>query len=130
MSACSSESATILVVDNEASVRALACEVLRREGYTCLNAGHELHAIQLCKHYPGAIHLLLAADAMPWMNGPELAARVLELRPYVRVLYMAGASAAGLAQRGEGGGAWIQKPFTEEQLLKRVRQVLGAEPGR
>ncbi|WP_447975217.1 response regulator [Nitrospira sp. Kam-Ns4a] len=119
---------TILVVDSEARSQQLACEVLRAEGYTCLNAAHALHAIQLCKQYPGAIHLLLTEDEMPWMDGPELAVQIRALRPHVRVLFMTSSwSGTGPAPAGVGRDR-IQKPFTAERLLEKVRQVLGGEP--
>ncbi len=123
------EAPTILVVDSEAQSRHLACEILRAEGYTCLNAAHALHAIQLCKQYPGAIHLLLTEEEMPWMDGPELAGQIQALRPHVRVLFMTSPrSRVGPDLAGVGRDR-LQKPFTAERLLEKVRQVVGADSG-
>jgi two-component system, cell cycle sensor histidine kinase and response regulator CckA len=124
----------VLVTEDEDAVRALACRILSKNGYTVLEARGPSEALRLCETRTGPIDLLLTDVVMPQMSGTELAKRVLELRPPVRVLFMSGYAGEVLAQHGrEPLFELVQKPFTEEGLLARVRATLeeaaGARPG-
>jgi DNA-binding NtrC family response regulator len=116
-----SRAETILVVDDEAEVRALVREVLTLEGYTVIDTGDPLEARRLVESRP--IHLLLTDVVMPIMSGIELASRVEAVSPTTRVLLMSGYSTT--AVKGSGRPL-LSKPFKTHELLTAVRQTLGA----
>jgi CheY-like chemotaxis protein len=117
---------TILLVEDQPEVRAVARAILARQGYTVLEAGHGKDALQIVEHHHDDIHLLLTDVVMPAMSGRELAQRLLEQRPHVRVLYTSGYTDEAIVHHGviEPGVAFIQKPFTTVNLLRKVREVL------
>ena len=118
-------SESILVVEDDKAVRDLASEVLRARGYDVRAAGSGEEAIALArKHTP--IELLITDVVMPRMNGRELAERLTELCPDLKVLYMSGYSAKFMSNRGvlEGDAELIQKPFAPRGLADKVREVL------
>jgi DNA-binding NtrC family response regulator len=119
---------TILLVDDEAPVRGLVRRILQMNGYTVLEAGGGMNALQICQQHEGPIHLLLTDVFMPGMNGHHLAEQVTVLRPDARVLYMSGCADSSLIFLSERktGLAFIQKPFTLDALARKVREVLGA----
>jgi len=119
-------SETILLVEDEDLVRALAREVLETHGYTVLDAHIGPEALKIVERHPGSIHMLLTDVVMPQMSGRELAQRVEALRPDVRVLYMSGYTADVIAHEGvlEEGTAYLEKPFTLRALARKVREVL------
>jgi two-component system, cell cycle sensor histidine kinase and response regulator CckA len=121
-------SETILLVEDEAEVRAAVLESLEMRGYTVLKARHGREALQICRRHEGPIHLLLTDVMMPQMTGPELAQRVAPLRPAVKVLYMSGYTSDALTQRQvvDLGTTFLQKPFTPDALARKVREVLDA----
>lgn len=119
---------TILVVEDNAEVRNLACRVLREHGYVVLQASSAGDALLVHERYQQPIHLLLTDVIMPIMSGPELAQRLMATRPNLTVLYMSGYNSDHhIVQEGvlEPGLAFIQKPFTPAELLSGVRRVLG-----
>ena len=119
---------TVLVVDDEPAVRLVTKRILQRNGYTVLEAsgGHE--ALRVLREHPGPIQLLLSDVIMPEMNGREVAERVRERRPGIKVLFMSAYSPAAIAHDGllEEGAAFLRKPFEIGQLLKAVRRTLDA----
>ncbi len=117
---------TILLVEDETEVRELAREALRRGGYAVLEARDGEGALRLAEGYTGPIHLLLSDVVMPNLGGPELAARLLEMRPQLKVLYMSGYSEFISASHGEIGPLtyFLQKPFSLESLGRKVREIL------
>lgn len=124
-------SETILVVEDNAEVRNLACRVLREHGYVVLQASSAGDALLVHERYQQPIHLLLTDVIMPIMSGPELAQRLMTTRPNLTVLYMSGYNSDHrIVQEGvlEPGLAFIQKPFTPAELLNGVRRVLGGAP--
>jgi CheY-like chemotaxis protein len=115
---------TILVVDDEPAVRAIAARILRREGYTVLEAGSGEEALQLASAH--GISLLLTDALMPRMSGVALAARVHQLKPALPVIFMSGYDAGILRDEGIGGHdpVFLAKPFTVESILTQVRVTL------
>jgi two-component system cell cycle sensor histidine kinase/response regulator CckA len=112
---------TILIVDDEDGVRAMAQDVLTIRGYTILSTGDPRHALRIAREHPGPIDLLLTDVVMPLMNGAELAERFVAIRPDTKVLYMSGFSVTGIVPRG---APFVAKPFDVEELARRVRQLL------
>ncbi|MDB4973382.1 MAG: domain S-box protein [Myxococcaceae bacterium] len=118
---------TILLVEDEDQVRALARTALRRQGYQVLEAEQGEQALALCEQHVGNIHLLLTDVVMPRMGGRELAARAAVLRPEMKVLYMSGYAEEILPEGVlDSETALLQKPITPHALSRRVREVLDA----
>ncbi len=117
---------TVLLVEDEELVRALARDVLKVYGYRVLEAENGKVAFQICQQKAEEIHLLISDVIMPEMSGPNLATRLTQLCPEIRVLYMSGYTDRGALHQGilEAGANFIQKPFSPAQLAKRVREVL------
>ena len=120
---------TLLVTEDETSVLKLARRFLEAQGYRVLSASEPAEALRLCAQHPETIHLLLTDVIMPEMNGPELAGRVRELRPGIRVLYMSGYTADIVEKQGHlaAGLPVLQKPFTHAELARSVRTALDAQ---
>lgn len=119
---------TVLLVEDEDTVRSLACQVLAENGYTVLAARHGPEALSLCEHYHQPLHLLVTDVVMPQMSGHELAQQLLQLRPELKVLYISGYTDEALVHHGilEAGIFFLQKPFTPNALAGKVREVLDA----
>ena len=117
---------TVLVVEDENDVRKMAVEILRRQRFTVLEAGHGEEAFGVCEGHHGPIHLLLTDVVMPKMHGPELARRMSYFYPEMKVLYMSGYNENPIFQEGilGPGTTLLQKPFSLEDLLGKVRAVL------
>jgi len=117
---------TVLVVDDEPEVLELASEILRRVGYSVLEASDGGSALEVADRHQGAIHLLVTDMVMPGMSGRDLAERLRALRASLRVLYISGYvqdPAARVALASEHS-AFVAKPFTPELLTDRVRELL------
>jgi PAS domain S-box-containing protein len=125
-------SETLLVVEDQAEVRHLTLAILRKHGYKLLEAADGASALEICAEYQDPIHLLLTDVVMPGMNGRELAGRLLELRPGLKVLYTSGYTAEAIGREGvlEHGVAYLPKPFSITDLTAKVREVLDSDPGR
>jgi PAS domain S-box-containing protein len=119
---------TVLLVEDEEAVLLLAREILRRCGYTVLEARRGREALLLSEAHRGTIHLMLTDVAMPRMDGQELAERMRLLRPDTKVLFIAGFVTGDVARHGppENGAETLQKPFTAESLSSKVREILDA----
>ncbi len=117
---------TILLVEDEAGVRTMARRLLAERGYQVLDAASPQEALGLATGHEGQIHLLLTDVVMPDMNGRQLAARLLEIRPDLRVLYMSGYSSDFHVDGGAAApdGLFLQKPFSPGGLLEKLRQAL------
>jgi PAS domain S-box-containing protein len=114
-------SETILLVEDESYVRAFMCESLRALGYQVIEAAGGAEALLYCRRHPDqAIDLLLTDVVMPKMNGPELALRVRELQPHMRVLYVSGYT----ENLPAACTPVLHKPFTADQLGASLREVL------
>jgi len=121
---------TVLIADDEDSVRKLVMAVLATNGYTVLEARNGKEALDLYQSNRKRIDLVLTDVVMPEMNGFELGERVSEMDPSRKVLYMSGYrdNQVGGAEE-EGRRLLLHKPFTPDVLLKKVREVLDAVPG-
>jgi PAS domain S-box-containing protein len=112
----------ILVVDDDPSVLEVTSRILRRNGYGTIEAGTSEEALRLVSVHD--FQLLLTDSVMPGISGPALAARALRIRPGLRVLHMSGYTPPDMADETRGE-AFLQKPFTAEVLLAKVRAALG-----
>ncbi len=123
-------SETILLVEDEANLRYLARQYLEKQGYKVIEAADGAVAMQIVVAHEGVIHLLLTDVIMPGMNGRELAQRITEIRPNVKVLYMSGYTENVIGQDGtlDAGVRLLQKPFNLRDLKTKVREVLDASP--
>jgi PAS domain S-box-containing protein len=119
-------SETLLIVEDEEPVRALVCEILQKNGYTVLEAGHGAEAIQICERHEGSIQLMVTDVVMPGMSGRELAQRLSTLRPDMKVLYVSGYTEDAIVHYGvlDQGTNFLQKPFRPYDLARKVREVL------
>ncbi len=122
---------TILLVEDEEMVRGLMSEVLEREGYKVLPCSHPKEAIETSQRYCGGIDLLLTDVVMPGMNGCDMASRIREIIPDVRVVFMSGYTEHALSRDGEIDPQfeYLQKPFTLRTLTRKLARVLGHAPG-
>jgi CheY-like chemotaxis protein len=117
--------ATVLVTEDDPTVRELVCSALAEMGHTVLEARHSGEAVEICERYKGPIDLLLTDVVMPQMNGQELARVVTAARPGVRTLFMSGYAEPELLQDlADGGQLFLAKPFTNEVLGSKVRSAL------
>ena len=117
---------TILLVEDEPSVRDLAAKILRKQGYQVLEARDGTSALKEISRHAGPIDLLLTDVVMPDFSGPEVARRVREGRPSTRVLYMSGYTDDAMLQHGvlRQETPFLQKPFSARDLAAKVREVL------
>ena len=117
---------TILVVEDEEDVRRLAVRILERQGYTVLEASCGNDALVLSKERKEPIHMVLTDVVMPGMSGPQLTGQLIHLHPKMKVLYMSGYTDNAVLHHGvlEEGVNYIQKPFTIDGLMKKMREVL------
>jgi two-component system, cell cycle sensor histidine kinase and response regulator CckA len=120
-------SETILVVEDNVTVRQLTAEMLVSKGYRVLVADSGEEAMKLCEKFEGRVDLLLTDVIMPQESGPSLAERLTRVRPGMKVLYMSGYAEEMINQQGllEGSVSLLTKPFTMHELSAKVREVLG-----
>ncbi len=121
---------TLLVCEDDPTVRRLVSHMLRESGYTVLAAENGGEALQVAAAHPGPIHLLVSDVIMPDMNGRALAEALGRSRPDVRILFVSGYASNVIAHHGvlDEGVEFLEKPFSRGRLLRRVREVL--EPRR
>jgi two-component system cell cycle sensor histidine kinase/response regulator CckA len=115
---------TILVVEDEDAVRRITCTILRRSGYTVIEAASPRLACEMFHTQGEGVDLLLTDVVMPGMNGPSLAQRLIAERPGLRVLFMSGYVDIGLSLEGQPDVALLNKPFQSSTLLAKVQDVL------
>jgi two-component system, cell cycle sensor histidine kinase and response regulator CckA len=117
---------TILVVDDEPGIRGLIRKILRRERYNVLEAENGEDALTVALSHAGPIHLLLTDVIMPGLSGPELARRMCEASPELKVLLISGYSGedGALLEKLPSGHAFLPKPFTLGALVSKVRETL------
>lgn len=119
-------SETILVVEDNDSLRELVCEILQECGYTILKARHGYDGILVAEQHKAHIHLMVTDVVMPHMSGEILASRMATLRPQTKVLFMSGYIDGHSNNESflSKGMAFLQKPFTPDVLTAKVREVL------
>ena len=117
---------TILIVDDNASIRQLIVETLKPLGYNCLQAASGKDAMDVLRKYKGEVHLLITDVVMPGMSGRELAETIREERPEMKVIFMSGYTENIIAHHGvlEQGINYISKPITPVTLTQKIRSVL------
>ena len=117
---------TVLLVEDEAAVRALVASLLNRHGYHVITAENPAAATALVASHHGPLDLIVTDVVMPGGTGPELVTALAVMRPGLRTLYISGYAEAALAHQGslDTGHHFLQKPFTGSQLLEKVRQIL------
>jgi two-component system, cell cycle sensor histidine kinase and response regulator CckA len=120
---------TILLVEDEESIRKLATRVLERQGYKVLVARHGEHALEIVQNYPGSINLLITDMIMPHLSGPELSRQLLSQQPNLRVIYMSGYTDQSVLEQNMLGDPlllqnFLHKPFGLQTLLDKVQEVL------
>jgi CheY-like chemotaxis protein len=123
-------SETILLVEDEASLRDLIRTLLTQSGYTVLDTSGGPQALQIAREHQENIHLLLTDVVLPGINGTVLAGEIVKQRPDVKVLFMSGYTANHVATQGvlEAGTYLLQKPFEADALRYKVREALNATP--
>jgi two-component system cell cycle sensor histidine kinase/response regulator CckA len=119
-------SETILLVEDDPSLRVLAAHTLESFGYKVLEANSGAEALEICRQHEGQIHLLLTDVVMPGMSGRVLAEQLLPQRPQLKVIYMSGYTGQTVGAHGvlAEGSYFLPKPFTREALARKIREVL------
>jgi DNA-binding response OmpR family regulator len=117
---------TVLITEDESSVRNLVARILRERGYTVLEASNGQNALDIAREYTGEIHLAITDIIMPGMNGRDLGSRLETMRPDLKVLYVSGYTDNAIVHHGilDSGVAFLQKPFTVGDLTRKVREML------
>jgi len=118
---------TVLVVDDEEMVRRLAARILLGQGYRVLEAKSGDEAVRMLQRAAQRINGVLTDLAMPGLGGRQLGETISRCWPRVRVIYMSGFPAKRMVDDGalDPNAQFVQKPFTAEQLTRKVREVLG-----
>jgi CheY-like chemotaxis protein len=121
---------TVLVVEDEDSVRELLRQILEQHGHAVLTARHGRDALWSAERYERPIDLLVTDVVMPEMGGGELVERLVARRPDLKVLYISGYTNDEVLRRGIQGAAasFLHKPFTSDELMRRVRKTLDDAP--
>ena len=123
---------TILLVEDDDAMRGLTCKCLSGGGYAVLDAANGESATHDARKHSGPIHLLITDVVMPGVSGPNLATSLTASRPRMKVLYMSGYTADLVAQQGilDRHTLLLEKPFTKEALLRKVRKALDGDLSR
>ncbi len=121
---------TILLTDDDSGVRAPLRRILEDSCYEVVEAGGGEEALALAAGRDGPIHLLLTDVVMPGLSGGELARKLGDSRPRMRILFMSGYSSEAVATQGNllPGAGFLAKPFSAGDLVARVRETLAAPP--
>ncbi|TLY34911.1 MAG: response regulator [Nitrospirae bacterium] len=117
---------TILLVEDEEVVRNFIRQALRRKGYVVLEARHSREAFLICGQHENRIQLMITDVVMPGMSGRELAERLVSSHPTMKILYISGYTDDAVIRHGiiSNEVAFLQKPFTPDNLARKVREVL------
>jgi CheY-like chemotaxis protein len=119
---------TVLLVEDEASLREMLCEILGDSGYSVLAARDGAEALQIAEAHGAPIQLMVTDVIMPGMTGPRLVDLLAPTRPEMKVLFVSGYSDESVTQQGliGPGRAFLSKPFGSDALLRKVRESLDA----
>ena len=122
--------ATILIIEDSAPLRHVACRVLRKHGYHVLSAESGQEAVHQAQDYQSEISVILADVVMPGMSGPEAVREVRKARPDVKILFMSGHTGDAIHEDAiaELGAGFIQKPFKLGRLLARIQSIVATQP--
>jgi two-component system cell cycle sensor histidine kinase/response regulator CckA len=122
-------SETILLVEDEDSVRQLVRETLESRGYRVLEAENGDAALALAASHTDPIHLIITDVVMPGLSGHELVQQLLPTRPTLKVLYLSGYAQEAFATpaAADAPKTFLQKPFTLQSLSRKVREILGPQ---
>jgi two-component system, cell cycle sensor histidine kinase and response regulator CckA len=122
---------TVLLVEDETVVRQLVAEILELSGYTVLQAGDGPSALELLRRHRGDVELLVTDVVMPGMSGPEVAQAVTSMSTGTQVLYTSGYTDSAIGHHGvlEPDVAFLQKPFSADDLTRKVRSLLDGPVG-
>jgi len=122
-------SESVLLVEDEESVRELVRETLKTKGYSVMEAADGIQGMKIAESFEGKIDILITDVAMPGMGGHELAKRVTAARPGIKILFLSGYTEDAIIHEGvlDPGTAFLQKPFTLQALARKVRDVLHGE---
>jgi CheY-like chemotaxis protein len=117
---------TVLLAEDEAALRTLAAETLKRLGYHVLPAGNGLEALVAADQHSGKIDIVVTDIVMPRMGGPELVEKLRRKRPEVHVIYMSGYTEAAVLENENIGkdAVLLNKPFSTETLVRKMREIL------
>ena len=115
---------TILIVDDEPLVRGFTSEVLELEGYVVLEAPGPAEGFRIAAGYPGPIDLVITDVVMPGGDGRDLVGRLGRMRPTIKSMYISGHVEADVVRGTSLSAAFLQKPFTMDMLVEKVRSVL------
>jgi nitrogen-specific signal transduction histidine kinase/ActR/RegA family two-component response regulator len=115
---------TVLLVEDDEGVRGIVSAVLRRQGYTVIEASSPIDALELFDRHRESIDLLLTDVVMPIMNGPALAQRLVAIRPALRVLFISGYAGMATPEIQNPNVGFLSKPFQTSVLVARVREML------
>jgi PAS domain S-box-containing protein len=120
---------TILLVEDSAALRGLMRRILEERGYAVLESGDPAEALRMAEEHEGPLPLMIADLILPGFSGSVLAERLAAIRPQTKVLYSSGYSQESVAQSHPLGQnpAFLEKPFTREDLLGKVRQILDSQ---
>jgi PAS domain S-box-containing protein len=120
---------TVLLVEDDESILKIITRVLENIGYAVLSSSSPVEAMKLAAKHADEINLLITDVVMPEMNGRELAESLQSLYPHLKILFMSGYTADIIAKRGvlESGVSFIEKPFSNQELAVKVREVLDGE---
>jgi DNA-binding response OmpR family regulator len=129
--AVASNSATLLVVEDERAFRDLLHEGLQSSGFRVMVASNGVEALKVAEQYDGPIHVLITDVIMPQMSGPELAKCLTQARGNLNVLYISGYTDDKLGKIVESNGelTWIQKPFYINELVRKIQEILERKVG-
>jgi CheY-like chemotaxis protein len=126
-----SSAETVLLVEDADVIRRLARQIIQRAGYQVIEAADAEKAMVVAGGHSGDIHLLLTDVIMPGASGVELAAQLKSVRPDLKVLYMSGYTDNAIVRNGllSEEAKFLQKPFTPDELIRKVRHALGTDNG-
>jgi two-component system cell cycle sensor histidine kinase/response regulator CckA len=119
---------TVLLVEDDEAVRAMASRTLSSRGYRVLESQNGIDALRIAQNFAGPIHLLITDVVMPQMGGPELAEKFRLQRPQCRVLFLSGYAGDAVFRHGvlESEHSFLPKPFTPSALIQKIRSILDA----
>jgi two-component system cell cycle sensor histidine kinase/response regulator CckA len=120
---------TVLIVEDENAVRSFVSRVLRDRGFNVLEAADGREALHIAQDYPNEIHLVISDVVMPGVGGKALISHLEEVRPRVKSLFISGYTDNAIVHHGilDSGLAFLQKPFSVDSLIGKVREVLGGQ---